>query len=137
MTSIFQKHSHKFLKSEDGTATVESLLWFMAFMLVFFLTFDSAMMFKAQTDVVRITQDANRLASIGRLVTAADTEAYVENRLSDRLPNADATTTINSFGVIRTVVEIPTSDVGQIGWFAAFRDLTLTVSAEHLKEDFL
>ena len=136
MISMFRIRSPKILESEDGTATVESLLWFVMFMGVFFLTFDSAMMFKADTDVVRIAQDANRLASIGRLATAADTEAYVENRLSSRLPNANATTTINSVGVIRTIVEFPASDVGKIGWYAAFRDLTLIVSADHLKEDF-
>jgi hypothetical protein len=94
------------------------------------------MMFKAETDAVRVVQDANRLASIGRLATPADTEAYIEDSLNNMSPNANVTTTISSVGVIQTIVEIPASDVGQIGKFAAFRDLTLTVSAEHLKEDF-
>ena len=136
MISVLQKRICRFLKSKDGSATVESVLWFPVFMLVFFLAFDTAMMFKAETDAVRVVQDANRLASIGRLATPADTEAYIEDSLNNMSPNANVTTTISSVGVIQTIVEIPASDVGQIGKFAAFRDLTLTVSAEHLKEDF-
>lgn len=136
MISMFRKRSSEFSEVEDGTATVEAVLWFPIFILVFFLAFDTAMMFKAETDAIRVVQDANRLASIGRLATTADTEAYIENRLNKLSPNANATTTINAVGVIQTNVEIPASDVGQIGKFKAFRDLILTVSAEHLKEDF-
>ncbi len=136
MSILFAKRSADFLNSEDGTATVESVLWFPIFMVVFFLAFDTSMMFAAETEAVRVVQDANRLASIGRLATESDIETYVENTLSDLSPNANATTTISSVGVIRTVVQIPASDVGKIGVFEAFQDLTLTVSAEHLKEDF-
>lgn len=137
MSAIFAKRFPEFLNSEDGTATVESVLWFPIFMVVFFLAFDTSMMFAAETEAVRVVQDANRLASIGRLDTESDIETYVENSLSALSPNAIATTTISSVGVIRTTVRIPASDVGKIGAFEAFKDLTLTISAEHLKEDFL
>lgn len=137
MVSIsIRRRAFRLLKSESGSATVEAVLWFPLFMLAFFLTFDTAMMFVAETEAVRVVQDGNRLASIGRLSTASDTETYIENTLQSRIPNATATTTIDGSGVIRTVLQFPASDVGKIGGFTAFTGLTLTVSAEHLKEDY-
>ena len=126
----------QFEQDDAGSATIEAVLWFPLFMLAFLLTFDTTMMFVAETNAVRITQDGNRLASIGRLSGTAETEEYIESRLQSVSPNASATTTISSLGVIRSVVRIPASDVGTVGGFTAFNDLTLTISAEHLKEDF-
>jgi len=126
----------QFERDDAGSATIEFVLWFPLFMMAFLLTFDTTMMFVAETNAIRITQDGNRLASIGRLSGTAETEEYIESKLRSVSPNVNATTTISSLGVIRSVVQIPASDVGTMGGFTAFNDLTLTIAAEHLKEDF-
>ncbi len=126
---------HRFSRDESGTATVEFVLWLPMVLLAFGLTVDVSMIFHSQSQVLRIVQDANRNASIGRLRTPAETEDYVETRLHNATGGAHATSTINA-GVISTTVTYPARDFQIVGFFSQFNDLQITVNSEHLLEDW-
>mgnify|MGYP001824114864 CR=1 FL=1 len=125
----------RFARDDSGNATVEFVIWLPMVLLAFGLTVDVSMIFHSQNQVLRIVQDANRNASIGRLSTPADAENYIESRLQKASASADATSSITA-GVIHTTVTYPARDFQVLGFFKQFNDLTITVNAEHLIEDW-
>lgn len=125
----------RFARDTSGSATVEFVIWLPMLVLAFGLTVDVSMIFHSQSQVLRIVQDANRNASIGRLRTTAETESYVETRLHNASASADATSTITA-GVITTSVTYPARDFQILGFFSQFNDLQITVNSEHLIEDW-
>ncbi len=131
MTNLFKR----FARDESGSATVEFVLWLPMVLVAFGLTVDVSMIFHSQSQVLRIVQDANRSASLGRLQTAAATESYVESRLQKASSAANATSTING-GVITTTVTYPARDFQVLGFFQQFNTLEITVNSEHLIENW-
>lgn len=131
MTNLFKRFS----RDESGSATVEFVLWLPMVLLAFGLTVDASMIFHSQSQVLRIVQDANRSASIGRLQTASEAESYVETRLRKASSAANATSTING-GIITTTVTYPARDFQVLGFFQQFNDLQITVNSEHLIENW-
>lgn len=123
----------RFLRAEDGTATIEAVLWLPVFFAFFALLVDVSMIFHGQNQVLRVTQDANRSLSLGRLASLDETEALIESRLREFAPNANAITTVSS-GLITTSVAVPVADLEILGLFGALSAATLTVSAQHLIE---
>jgi Flp pilus assembly protein TadG len=124
-----------FLKKEDGTATVEAVIWLPLFFLVLFLMVDAAMIFAGQSQALRVVQDANRNMSIGRFRTAAETEAYIEQQLARLSAGVNAISTVTA-GVVTTTVSLPARDLQFSGFFIPFMEGTLSVSADHLIEDW-
>lgn len=127
--------ARSFRQSEDGTATVEAVIWLPIFFLVLFLMVDAAMMFSGQSQALRVVQDANRNMSIGRFRTTAETENYIEQHLARFSAEVNAVSTVTA-GIVTTTVTLPARDLQLSGFFSAFADLTLSVSADHLIEDW-
>ncbi|NNE87756.1 MAG: hypothetical protein HKN27_06735 [Silicimonas sp.] len=125
----------RFLGKDDGTATVEAVLWFPIFILIFGLMVDAAMIFHGQAKVLRVVQDANRNYSIGRLRTEAETQAYVVQTLANLNIAAEALT-IENAGVATTIVKIPASELQILGYFTALNNLEILVTADHLIENW-
>lgn len=126
---------NRFLRRDDGTATVETLLWFPLFIAVFGLMLDVSMIFFGQAKVLRVVQDGNRSYSVGRITTKSDTETFIENQLSQLGITANATTTTLA-GVAHTKVTVPVKQLEVLGYFTAFSGLTITVTAEHMIENW-
>jgi Flp pilus assembly protein TadG len=125
----------KFRQSEAGTATVEAVIWLPIFFVVLFLMVDAAMIFNGQSQALRVVQDANRKMSIGGFSTPSEVEAYVVERLSPLSLEVSAISTV-TVGVVTTTVTLPAADLQLSGFFGAFTNLTLSVSADHLVEDW-
>jgi Flp pilus assembly protein TadG len=125
----------KFRKCESGTATVEAVIWLPIFFLVLFLMVDAAMIFNGQSQALRVVQDANRKMSIGGFTTPLEVEIYVVERLSRLSPDASAVSTV-SVGVVTTTATLPAADLQMSGFFATFMNLNVSVSADHLIEDW-
>ena len=129
----FQRGIRKFLRSTEGSASFEVVIWTPVFMFIFFLIADTAIIFSDQAQVLRIVQDANRAMSIGQLTTVSETQTRIADAIANISPNAVVTTTVSA-GVIRTDVVMPVSDLEATGMVDAFDNLTVTVSAQHLSE---
>lgn len=122
-----------FTRSTSGSTTIEMVIWFPIFMLLFCLIADAALIFSKQAQVLRIVQDANRATSIGRMMSSTDTQSYIYNRVVEISPNANVFTTIDA-GVISSTVTMPASDLTATSLIDAFRSLNIRVSSQHLSE---
>jgi Flp pilus assembly protein TadG len=125
--------SADFLADECGAATIEAVLWMPTFAFLLALIADTSLMFGAQAEVLRIVQDANRSMSIGRIMSEDDAETFIRARIDRLSPNATVTTSVTD-GVIRTVVDLPSSDLTATGFFAGYATITLRVTAYQLSE---
>ncbi len=128
-----------FWKRDDGTATVESVLWMPLFVGILALVADASLLFNSQAQMLRMVQDANRAFSTGQFDTTEEVEDWL---LAQALPvSADSvavsvldTSTVPS-GVIRTTLTMPARDLDAIGWIFAIVDFDMSVGAQHYVEN--
>lgn len=125
----------KNVRQEDGAATVEVVLWLPVMALLFALVADTAMIFGAQAQVVRVVQDGNRAMSTGRIRDPVLVQDTIKAQINGISPGAVVTTT-NVDGLISTTVAMPVEDLTATGLVDAFANLTVRVRAQHLSEDF-
>ena len=126
------------LTAEDGTATVEAVLWFPFFMLLLALIADASFLFHRQAQMLRAVQDANRAFSTGQIESTDAVEDVLiafYSSLSDRVQAVSQldTATVPS-GIIRTSLSIPARDINSIGLIARLSNLELTVTSQHYRE---
>lgn len=127
-----------FLRREDGSSTIEFVLWLPIVMAVLLLVVDSSMLFMSRSHAIRVLQDTNRLYSVGqftgtpaeRLTKAQD---YALSRLRGLSPSATATTT-EANRVVRTQATMRTREVASVGFLGMMIDTTMIVVAEHRVE---
>ena len=138
LESRIRHHRPGFLRREDGTATVEAVLWLPIFLAVFGLMVDSAMIFHGQSRVLRVVQDANRHLSIGRLETDADVVTYINAQLAIHGITPAQTTAVSdaTTGLVSTLVVIDASELQMLGYFSSLLNLQIPVSAQHMREDW-
>lgn len=124
-----------FRRSEDGASTVETVLWIPVFIAFFALLFDIAMIFNGQAATLRVIQEANRDYSVGQITTLAATKSRIETNLGRINITPSSVVPKQSNGVISTRVEIPVAELGSLGWFAAFGNLKIDITAEQTVEN--
>ena len=118
---------------EEGTASVEAVLWLPLFFLTLGIITDVTMIFHGYTQALRVMQDANRSLSVGRLETTAAAETFIEAALAPLSAAASATSTTVD-GIVTTVVTLPAADLQILGVLSQFNTLTLTLRAQHMVE---
>lgn len=125
----------RFLRRQDGTASVEAVLWMPIFIALFGLIVDMSLIFYGQSKVLRVVQDGNRARSIGITKTPAQTELRITNHLAA----LDVVATVKSTevgGIVHTDVTYGAAQLQALGFFTALLGLKVTVSAEHMLEGF-
>lgn len=122
-----------FRRREDGSGSIETVLWVPVFVLIIGLVADISLIFGRQAEALRVVQDANRALSLGRLGDEAATMAYVLEAISEISPNATVLTEVND-GVIVTRLFMPASDLSATGVFATFNSVDVTITAQFLSE---
>ncbi|MEY8097397.1 TadE/TadG family type IV pilus assembly protein [Falsihalocynthiibacter sp. S25ZX9] len=123
----------EFVKNERGTATVEFVLILPAFLLLFSLLVDAALIFNGRTEALRTLQDANRKYSIGWFDSTTDLEDYIVASLASTSPSAIARSNLAS-GSIQSQVEFPSSELTVVGMATGLLNINLLVKAEHVVE---
>lgn len=122
----------RFLRREDGTATVEAVLWLPIFLAVFVLMIDASMIFHEQSKVLRVLQDANRNMSINRLRTDVEVETYINTELAKLGIIPSTTDAITDGNIVLTAVSIPARQLQALGYFSALLNLQVDVSSAHV-----
>jgi hypothetical protein len=127
-----------FLRRQDGTATVEAVLWMPVFVVLIALIADGSLLFNRQAEMLRLVQDANRAYSTRQLETTDDVVTWLSEEINVDSEDVQIvsfvdTSTVPS-GVIVTTVSVPASDLNAIGLIAAFRNFRMTVMAQHYIE---
>lgn len=123
----------KRLHRDDGTATVEFVIWLPVILLIFALIADVSLIFGGQAQALRVVQDANRALSIGRFQTIEATETFVLSQIGELSANATIEITVVD-GVIFSVLTIPASDLMATGFYNSLVDIDLEIQTEFLSE---
>ncbi|MZR11720.1 hypothetical protein GQE99_01640 [Maritimibacter sp. DP07] len=123
-----------FARDTRGSATIEFVLWVPIVVSMFCLIVNVTVLYFSQNEVLRVIQDANRNLSVGRLSSESEAEAFVQERISEKLPNAVVDSTISD-GTVTTIVSYPASDLVFFNMFKQITGLHLSASAGHLIED--
>lgn len=121
------------LRRDEGSATVESVLWIPVFAFLLFLMADSAIIFGSEARILRVVQDANRSLSVGRFRSTDETENFILVQIGNLTKNATVETTVTN-GLIVSRVQLPASDLSASQMIPAFAGLQLSIVAEHLSE---
>ena len=134
LIGAFRRFTHR----QDGTASVEAVLWFPMFGLISGLLVDASVVFHGQAEVTRVVQDANRNISIGRFTTEAEVESFISSQLKNLGVNpktVDAQLDPNE-NFIYTSVVVPAKSLQLIGYFSGLMNLDLEINAVHLLESW-
>lgn len=124
-----------FLRESDGSATIEFVLWLPLLTGIIALSADTALFFAMKAQVVRIVQDANRAASIGRLDGVDATVEFIEDQLGGYAEVADIEVELlDGDSLISTTVSIPTEEITATELLVALSVDTMTVNGQHLLE---
>lgn len=139
MTVEMLTHAKRFVLGDEGSSTIEAVLWLPVFIGFFALVADASLLFFGQNKTYRIVQDANRLLSTGYITSTDEAEAealvagYVRTQLSDFAPNASVVSKID-LGQITTEVKVPGSDFVATGLLTAFMSLNIVSRSTHYIE---
>lgn len=122
-----------FARREEGSASVEFVLWLPMMVGLLALITDVSLLFYQQSYAVRVVQDANRALSLGRIASASEVQTQVNSTLVGMSPNVQVYATLAD-GIITTEALMPASDLDAVGWFTALSDVLVVVRAQHLVE---
>jgi TadE-like protein len=129
----FRSRLANFLRESDGSVTIEFVLWLPLLTALIGISADLALYFGLKAQMLRILQDANRAAAIGRLTTEAETEAFIMDSMGDYADVATVTTSFDEGSVI-TSITIPSADITVTGLMDMLTIEALVVRAMHLLE---
>lgn len=132
MLSWVQNSIRTFARNEDGTATVEAVIWLPTFFYILILSVNVTMIFHGYSRVLRVVEDANRGLSIGRIGTATDAAQAIKDNLPNYW-NVRPTVTIDN-GLIKTVVKVKTSDMSLLSTMAVFAGSDITIQTQQYLE---
>ncbi len=123
-----------FLRSEDGSFSIEAVIWMPIFAMLLAVIMNVSMVFFGESQMLRVVQDANRAFSLGRL---ADAEA-VEQFVLTNLAYMDSTLTVKTLisgGIVSTELRAPATDLMPLNFMtAAFKNVNVAVNAQQIIE---
>lgn len=123
-----------FWRGEDGSPTVEFVLWFPFFIVVVMAGGHMALIFFGQAVALDAAQYATRAYSVGELSSEAEVRGYVQANLSSLSSNVTVQSSVTN-NLITTYVSLPAADIGgPLQFLGAFQRTTIAVKAQHRKE---
>ena len=66
-----RKGSSNFFTNEEGSATIETVIWLPIFTILLTMIINLSMVFFSESQILRVVQDGNRAFSLGRLEDGA------------------------------------------------------------------
>ncbi len=126
-----QDRTARFLRSEDGSATIESLIWFLAFFGFLGLVTDASMAFFGRAQAFRILQDGNRAYATGRLTSMDALETWIDAAIAPVSAEATVTSEVSN-GIVRSQLNMPLSSLELFGMIPGSG--TVTVVSSHYVE---
>lgn len=121
-----------FKRREDGSATIEAVLWLPAFFYILALSVDTTMIFHGYSRVIRVVEDVNRGISVGRIKTVDEGKTKIATALSNYKGVTSDIKVVD--GVVVTTVAVP---VGSMVFMGAIKPLLgkgIEVKTQQYKE---
>lgn len=128
-----KKLLHRFRTSEDGSATIETLIWIPVFVWVAVMILNTTLILFQKNQAFRIVQDANRILSTGYMQTTAETQAYIASHISGFAPEATISTVIDD-GVVTSSVDYQVSKLFMPHVVTDLMNINISISAQHFME---
>lgn len=122
-----------FLHRDDGSASIEAVLWLPLFVYMLCLIVDASMVFHTHSRILGVIQDVNRSLALGRITDMS----VAENTVKSRLVNYGSSVSVTSKevdGVYSTTVSIPFRNVQVLGVLPSSIAPNLTVAAYQYRE---
>jgi hypothetical protein len=128
------KEARRFFSDEEGSFTIESVIWMPIFAILIAVIMNVSMVFFGESQMLRVVQDANRAISLGRIETELETETYILSKLNYMDAEFTVNTTLNS-GIISTILRAPATDLMPLNLMtSAFKSVDIAVSAQQIVE---
>jgi Flp pilus assembly protein TadG len=128
------KEAGRFFTDEDGSFTIESVVWMPIFAILIAIIMNVSMVFYGESQMMRVVQDANRAFSLGRFEDELETETYILANLDHMDANFTVETTLSG-GVITTELSAPAADLMPLNLMtSAFDSVDVSVFAQQLVE---
>lgn len=125
--------SARFLKNEEGSLTVESVLWIPFFFVFLGLIADVSLIFNGRAQAYRVVHDMNRQVSSGYLDDKDELIAKTLVGLRNIAPNATVDAVITDEAIV-TTAHLPASDLDAVGFIARISNIDVVVTTKHLRE---
>jgi Flp pilus assembly protein TadG len=123
----------RFQRSEDGSFTLEAIIWMPIFAILLAIMMNLSMVFFYESQMLRISQDATRAFSLGRI-----TEEEAEQYISDRLAFIDAQIAIDTARVGDVAMTVVSTNAAELMPFALmsgpFVGVPIGVSTQYIIE---
>lgn len=126
--------SSKFLRNEDGSSTIEVVLWLPVVLALLFFTIDVSMIYHSKAEISKIAHDTNRGIAVGRFANALEAETYAMSRLSPISSNATVAVLADTNNV-STAVQVPSRDIALMRSVSAFGVGDINVSYSHMMQE--
>jgi Flp pilus assembly protein TadG len=120
----------RFARDQDGSYSVEAVIWLPAFTLVIALIIDLSAIYSGKAEIARVIQDANRAYSTGSFTNQTQIETYVSAALDARGQQGRVHTVIQG-DLVETRVSLSAAAMSPIGIFPVLRDLPVNMSFSH------
>jgi hypothetical protein len=125
---------NQFHDDDEGSATIESLLWIPMFVFILVLITDVSFILFGKAQALRFVQDGNRALSVGALSSVEETEEFILGNMANFSSSATVDTSIVDGIIISTTLVMPAVDLMVIGTMPIFEDTLISVSANHFLE---
>ncbi len=130
----FKHSTASFWQDEDGSYTIESVIWFPIFAILLAFVTNISIVFFNESQILRVMQDGNRAFSLGRLNDAQEVETYITDRLAYLQAGMTIRTQITG-GFVTTNLSVPARELMPLNLMtSAFDSVTIAVSAQHIIE---
>lgn len=124
----------RFGRSEDGSSSIEAVIWLPLFFFLIIFVLDASMMFNAQSRALRVVQDTNRALAVGQIASAAEAETILRERMAAIAPSAVVHATITG-NIAMTSVAMPIGEISMFDTFERFASFEVTASSQQLIEN--
>ena len=124
---------HRYRTSEEGSATIETLIWIPVFVWVLVMIINASLILFQKNQAFRIVQNANRILSTGYMQTPSETQTYIADRIANFAPEATVTTTIDN-GVVTSSVAYQVTNLFMPHVIEQLANININISAQHFME---
>lgn len=106
----------RFRKSDEGSASIEFVLWVPTMMFIMMLAIDASLLFMSQSNYWSISRDTARLVA-RHAITSEEAEAYAKMQAVNKKGSPDATVSINGQSVT-VLLSAPASSLTAFNLFS-------------------
>lgn len=127
-------HLQGFVKDEDGSYSIEAVIWMPIFAILLALIMNVSVVFFTESQMMRVVQDGNRAFSLGRLTSVAEVEDYVLTTLAYTDADLSVESTVSD-GIIRTQLSAPATDLMPLNFLRdSFSNVRVGFTAQQIVE---